>query len=188
MSPSSNSSVNAFCTVYHLGSLRNTNQWLWLTLADSCPAIPLLRGSLPSPLSNPWGPNPLPSLPSRTRSCGRLLPLPLARHKATDAAVTDGASRPAPQPAATLRDAQVSRPIPSRPRSQGRLGPRAGVLVLRVRPRPGAAEGLRSVGLSRSGGGTRWDSGVLAPPSAPRARAGTQGFMSLCAVAAAVGG
>lgn len=157
-----------------------------LTLADSCSAIPLLRVPLPSPLSNPWGPNPLPSLPSRTRSCGRLLPLPLARHKATDAAVTDGASRPAPQPAATLRDAQVSRPIPSRPRSQGRLGPRAGVLVLRGRVRPGAAEGLRSVaGRGRDPVGRGCPRPSLGPP---RARAGTQGFMSLCAVAAAVGG
>lgn len=125
------------------------------TLADSCPALPLLGVPLPSPLCSPWGPSPLPSLPWQTRSCGRLPPLPLARHKATDAAVTDGASRPAPPPAATPRDAPVSCPIPSPPWSQGQLDPRAGDLFLRGppgsgsrSPRPGAAEGLRSAGLS----------------------------------------
>lgn len=54
------------------------------------------------------------------------------------------------------------------------------------RPRPEVAEGLRSAGLSAGRGRDPVALGVLAPPTAPRARAGTQGFMSLCA--AAVGG
>lgn len=130
--------------------------------------------------------------------CGHSRPLPLAHHKATDAVVTDDASRPAPPPASTLRDAWASRPIPARPRSQGRLGPRTGGLVLRgplgsgsCRPHPGAAEGLRSAGLRRAGvgrGGTRWDAGVLSLPIARRAGARTQWFMSLCVVAATAGG